>query len=385
MRFLHTSDWHLGRRLHGVDLLEPQQRFLDWLVTTAATEQVDLVVVAGDVYDRAVPPPEAVALLDRALTGLAASGVPVLLTAGNHDSAVRLGFGAALAQVAGVHLRTRVADLDRPVLLSDEHGDVAVYGIPYLHPDATMAELGAERSHHAVLTAALARIRDDAAGRGVTRTVVAAHAFVTGAAASDSERDIRVGGIGEVDAAVFAGIDYVALGHLHRRQHVRSHEGTVRYCGSPLAYSFSERDNSPSVELVELGADGTVTSRALPAPVPRRLREVRGTLEDLLGRATTDLADCRDAWLRVVLTDAVRPHAPLERLRTVWPHTLVLDFAPGGSDGAPCLTPVTATTDAVELCTAFVEHVQGGPPDPATRQLLREVVEHASADLEAVG
>ncbi len=387
MRLLHTSDWHLGRRLHGVELLEHQQRFLDWLVATVAAERVDLVVVAGDVYDRAVPPPEAVALLDRALTGLAAARVPVLLTAGNHDSAVRLGFGSALAEVAGVHLRTRIEDLDRPVVLTDDHGEVAVYGIPYLHPDATMAALGAERSHLGVLSAALLRIRADAATRGAGRTVVAAHAFVTGAAPSDSERDIRVGGIGEVGADVFAGVDYVALGHLHRRQRVASRTGTVRYCGSPLAYSFSERDNVPSVELVELGAKGTVTTRALPAPVPRRLREVRGRLDDLLARAATDLADCHDAWLRVVLTDTARPHAPLERLRAVWPHTLVLDFAPEGGAGDPAgtLVRVTAATDPVELCAAFVEHVQGEPPDRATRDLLREVVEHAGADLEAVG
>lgn len=387
MRFLHTSDWHLGRRLHGVELLEHQRTFLDRLVTTAADERVDLVVVAGDVYDRAVPPPDAVALLDRVLTGLAAADVPVLLTAGNHDSAVRLGFGSALAAAAGVHLRTRVEDLDRPVLVADEHGEVAVYGIPYLHPDATMAELGADRSHHGVLSAAMARIRADASARGAPRTVVAAHAFVTGAAPSESERDIRVGGIGEVDAEVFEGVDYVALGHLHRRQQVPSRTGTVRYCGSPLAYSFSERDNTPSVELVELAADGAVTTRALPAPVPRRLREVRGRLDALLARATTDLASCRDDWLRVVLTDSARPHAPLERLRAVWPHTLVLDFAPEGGthDRADHLVRVTATTDAVELCAAFVEHVQGEPPDPPTRELLREVVELAGADLEAVG
>src|SRR5215475_1549443 len=186
MRLIHTSDWHLGRTLHGADLLDAQARFLDWLLATSIEHEVHAVVVAGDIYDRAVPPVDAVAILDQALRGFAAASIPVLLTSGNHDSAVRLGFGSRLSELAGVHLRTAVDDIARPVVLADEHGQVALYGIPYLLPDAVMDHLGAERSHASVLAAATRLIRSDAAQRGIARTVVAAHAFITGAVASES-------------------------------------------------------------------------------------------------------------------------------------------------------------------------------------------------------
>ena len=265
MRLIHTSDWHLGRTLHGESLLEHQGTFLEWLLAQAVSQHADAVVVAGDVYDRAVPPADAVALLDFALTAFARQRIPMIITSGNHDSAVRLGFGSGLSEAAGIHLRTSVADSARPVVLTDAGGEVGIYGLPYLLPDAVMAELGAERSHESVLAAAAARIHADAASRGIGRVVIAAHAFVRGAAASESERDIRVGGIGDAPASVFGSACYVALGHLHGQQLVQPGAGagrgdadgrgddasatdgacrasgpTVRYCGSPLAFSFSE-------------------------------------------------------------------------------------------------------------------------------------------------
>src|SRR3984957_6205750 len=166
MRLLHTSDWHLGRALHGESLLAPQAVFLDWLLAEAVSQQVDAVVVAGDVYDRAVPPVDAVRLRDRRLTAFARAGVPMLIISGNHDSAVRLGFGSGLSEAAGIHLRTSVAEIARPVLLTDSGGEVGVYGLPYLLPDAVMAELDADRSHESVLAAAAALLHPDAASRG---------------------------------------------------------------------------------------------------------------------------------------------------------------------------------------------------------------------------
>ena len=219
MRLIHTSDWHLGRTLHGENLLPYQDSFLRWLLDESVRQRAGAVVVAGDIYDRAVPPLDAVRLLDAALLRFAQARIPVILISGNHDSAVRLGFGAGLSEAAGIHLRTSVTDLARPVLLADEDGPVAVYGIPYLLPDAVMADLGVQaRTHEAVLAEAARLIRADAASRGVARTVVAAHAFVTGGQPAESERDIRVGGVADVPAAVFAGFSYVALGHLHGAQ-----------------------------------------------------------------------------------------------------------------------------------------------------------------------
>ncbi len=381
MRLIHTSDWHLGRTLHGENLLGHQEAFLDWLLAQAQRHQVHAVLVAGDVYDRAVPPVDAVRLLDAALLRFSHAGIPMVLTSGNHDSAVRLGFGAGLSEAAHIHLRTSLADAARPVLLDDEHGPVAIYGIPYLLPDAVLAELNCARSHQAVLTAVTARIRQDAADRGIDRAVVMAHAFVTGARPADSERDIRVGGIADVPADVFGGFSYAALGHLHGQQQVAAGESStvVRYSGSPLAFSFGEKNQAKSVTLAELDGAGQVTVTQLATPVPRPLREVRGRLPELLDRAEGDLAGLAGAWVKVVLTDPVRPAAPMERLREKWPHTLVLDFDPdGGLPGAAAdLERLAAATDPVEICGLFVEFTSGGPPDDAQRAVLRAAVEAA--------
>jgi DNA repair protein SbcD/Mre11 len=380
MRLLHTSDWHLGRTLHGESLLPYQAAFLEWLLAQAVSHRVDAVVVAGDVYDRAVPGTDAVALLDRSLAAFAAAAIRVVLISGNHDSAVRLGFGSALSEAAGIHLRTSVADITRPVVIADEFSEVGVYGVPYLLPDAVMAELAAERSHTSVLAAATRRIRDDAAARGLSRTVIAAHAFVTGGQACESERDIRVGGIGDVPAGVFAGCSYAALGHLHGQQRVTTGTATVaRYSGSPLAFSFSERDDTKSVVLADIDAAGQATTQLLATPVARPLRQVRGRLADLLTRADGDLAGLSGAWIKAVLTDPARPTAPMERLREKWPHTLVLEFAPEGGlpDAENDLRRLATTTDPVEVCALFTEYALGAPPDAAQRAVWRDAVETA--------
>ncbi len=380
MRLIHTSDWHLGRTLHGESLLGHQGVFLRWLVDQAVTRQVDAVLVAGDVYDRAVPSTDAVRLLDETLVAFFHARVPVILTSGNHDSWVRLGFASRLSEAAGIHLRTRVEDIARPVILRDSRGEVGIYGIPYLLPDAVMAELGAERSHASVLAAARKRIRADAAARGLSRTVVIAHALVTGGQTSDSERDIRVGGIGDAPARALAGCSYLALGHLHGQQRVDIGGATTAgYSGSPLAFSFSERHHHKSVTLAEIGGDGTVETQLLPTPVPRPLREVRGRFDDLLARAGTDLADLAGAWVKAVLTDQARPIAPMERLREKWPHTIALDFQPeGGLTGPDAdLARLAEATDPVEICGLFVDFVAGAPPDEAQLAVLRQAVEAA--------
>jgi exonuclease SbcD len=380
MRLIHTSDWHLGRTLHGENLLPHQEAFLGWLLGQAVTHAVSAVVVAGDIYDRAVPPADAVRLLDKALVDFARAGIPVVLTSGNHDSAVRLGFGAGLSEAAGIHLRTRVADLARPVIVSDEHGEVAIYGIPYLLPDAVMADLGTGRSHAAVLGAAAARIRADAQARGITRTVVLAHALITGGQVCDSERDLRVGGIGDAPASVLTGFSYLALGHLHGRQAVQAPGGAAAgYSGSPLAFSFSERNQVKSVTLAQIDGSGRVATEYLPVPVPRPLREVRGRLDELLARADGDLADLAAAWVKAVLTDQARPAAPMERLRGKWPHTLVLDFAPDGGLTSPeaDLRRLAQASDPAQVCALFAEYAGGSPPDAAQREVLRAAVEAA--------
>ncbi|MGH8967190.1 MAG: metallophosphoesterase family protein, partial [Actinomycetes bacterium] len=236
MRILHTSDWHLGRSFHREGLLDAQAVYVDHLLGTIASEDVDLVVVSGDIYDRALPPVDAVKLADETFARLAASRAKVVVTSGNHDSARRLGFNSRLIDASGVFFRTDASASGVPVLLEDRHGPVAVYPLPYLEPDLLREPWQLDsRSHAAVLGEAMRRITDDLARRPRgTRSVAMAHAFVAGGDACDSERDISVGGVSIVPAGMFDGVDYAALGHLHGRHTLTE---SIRYSGSPLAYS----------------------------------------------------------------------------------------------------------------------------------------------------
>ncbi|NKQ28528.1 exonuclease SbcCD subunit D [Streptomyces galbus] len=379
MRLLHTSDWHLGRAFHRVNLLGAQAEFIGHLVATAREREVDAVVVSGDVYDRAVPPLAAVELFDDALPRLADLGVPTVMISGTHDSARRLGVGAGLIDRAGIHLRTDPAAAGTPVVLADAHGDVAFYGLPYLEPALVKDEFGVERpSHEAVLAAAMDRVRADLAARAPgTRSVVLAHAFVTGGETSDSERDITVGGVASVPAGVFDGVDYVALGHLHGCQTLTER---VRYSGSPLAYSFSEADHRKSMWLVDLAADGAVPAERVDCPVPRPRARRRGTLEDLL--ADPGLARREDAWVEAALTDAVRPADPMARLTERFPHALSPAFAPERAPADPggSYAGRLADRDDQQVAEDFVAHVRGSGPDDDERAVLREAFDAVRAD-----
>ena len=379
MRLLHTSDWHIGRSLHGTDLLAEQEQVLGGLAEVVAAEQVDVVVVAGDVYDRAVPSADATAVLDRVLTRLRAAGAAVVLTPGNHDSARRLGFAAGLLAVSGVHVRATTGLLDEPVLLADEHGEVAVYGLPYLEPEVARHELGVPgaRSHEAVLGAAMERVRADLFLRPGARSVVLAHAFVGGGMPSDSERDICVGGVDLVPAAVFDGVDYVALGHLHRPQTLTDR---VRYSGSPLAYSFGEAGQRKQAWLVELDGAGLAGVRPVPLPVPRELTVLRGELAELL--ADPQLAAVEDHFVSVQLTDPVRPVDPMRRLQGRFPHCVHLEWTGAGTstDTRSYQERLSGRSD-LEVAGEFVAHVRGVGASDAERELLgRALVAAARED-----
>ncbi|MEU4874278.1 exonuclease SbcCD subunit D [Streptomyces sp. NPDC021608] len=379
MRLLHTSDWHLGRAFHRVNMLGAQAEFIGHLVATVREREVDAVVVSGDVYDRAVPPLAAVELFDDALHRLAGLGVPTVMISGNHDSARRLGVGAGLIGRAGIHLRTDPAAAGTPVILADAHGEVAFYGVPYLEPALVKDEFGVDRAaHESVLTAAMDRVRADLAARAPgTRSVVLAHAFVTGGEPSDSERDITVGGVASVPAGVFAGVDYTALGHLHGCQTITER---VRYSGSPLAYSFSESEHRKTMWLVDLGAGGEVRAERVDCPVPRALARVRGTLEDLL--ADPALARHEQAWVEATLTDAVRPADPMARLAERFPHTLSLVFAPERAPDDPAVSYARRLADRSdqEIAEDFVAHVRGAGPDAREQGVLRDAFDAVRAD-----
>jgi DNA repair protein SbcD/Mre11 len=357
MRMLHTSDWHLGRSLHRADLRTAQAAFLDHLVSVVRAEHVDVVLVAGDVYDRAVPPVDAVELCEDALVRLHATGARIVLISGNHDSARRLGFGSGLLDLAGVHLRTQIAGVAQPVLLEDAHGPVAVYGVPYAEPGE--------------LLEAVRGIHPDADARGVRRRVVMAHGWVTGGAASESERDITVGGVGQVPAGTFDGFSYAALGHLHGQQTLAGH---LRYSGSPLPYSFSEATHRKGSWLVELDAAGVTRAEHVPAPVYRKLSVLRGRLADLL--ASPAYAQYEDDFVSVTLTDPARPQGPMDALRTRFPHILVLTFEPDGVlPDTRCYRARVAGRDDRAIAEEFVQHVRNAPVTNGERRLLTDAFE----------
>jgi len=384
VRILHTSDWHLGRSFHREGMLTHQAAYVDHVLEVVERERVDLVVVAGDIYDRALPPVDAVRLASEAFTRLARSRAQVVVTSGNHDSAHRLGFGSDLIDAAGIFIRTRADHVGAPVLLHDEHGPIAVHGLPYLDPDHVREPWGLpSRSHEAALTEAMRRVRADLVERpATTRSVVLAHAFVAGAGGlaetSDSERDISVGGVSIVPTSVFDGIDYVALGHLHGRHTLTDH---VRYSGSPLAYSFSEATHTKGSWLVELGPSGLLRAEFVPAPVPRPLARLRGDLETLL--SDPGLVDAEHAWVQATLTDAVRPAQAMDRLRRRFPHALVLGFEPVGADdlAAPSHRPTPGRSDH-DIARDFVATLRGRPASHGESALLLEACDSCSHDRE---
>ena len=380
MRILHTSDWHLGRSFHGTGTLDAQRIFVDNLEKTVREEAVDVVLVAGDVYDRALPAVDVVALFDEALERLTVAGAQIVISSGNHDSATRLGFGGSIMARGGVHLRTRLEDIGAPVIWPlGPDAELAVYGIPYLEPRLVADALGAEiGTHTAVTRAALDLVRVDLDRRRNDRRVVSivmAHTFAAGGTGSDSERDLAIGGLGSIPLALFDGFDYTALGHLHGRQKL-SH--TVRYSGSPLAYSFSEVNQGKGAWLLDVTPDGVRGIRTVEWPAPRELAVLSGVLEDLLRRE--DLVRAESAYCHITLTDSERPARAMERLRNRFPDTLVLAFAPEGGrqdDARTYSQRIAEAEDDTDICCGFLEHVRGRKASAEEHALIRSTVDAA--------
>ncbi|MDU5962430.1 MAG: exonuclease SbcCD subunit D [Dermabacter sp.] len=330
MKILHTSDWHLGRTLHGENLHEYQREFQDFLLAKVRETGAHALVIAGDIYDRSVPPVEAVELLHESLAALAEE-TTVILTPGNHDSAVRLGFGAKLMR-PGIHILADVEGIEHPVSVADEHGEVLFFGLPFLDPDLarySLAPKGGDplpRTHEDVTVQAMDRVRAKLEILGHPRSVVLAHTFVAGGDGSDSERDLSVGGVASVPGGVFAGVDYVALGHLHGCQNmsalVPGERPVAWYSGSPLAFSFSERHHTKAVLLVEMDSSGLVEVERIPTPVRRRLIELDGSLKEILDSAPNYSED----WVHAIVREETRPAHLQQVLSAALPHLLFTEF-----------------------------------------------------------
>lgn len=321
MKFLHLADLHLGKRVNGFSMLEDQVYILRQILTILDDERPDGVLIAGDVYDKPVPPTEAVELLDGFLTELCTRGVPVLLISGNHDSPERLAFGGRVMDSCGIHIAPVYGGAVAPVVLRDEFGPVSVWLLPFLKPAHVRrwfpdAEI---ESYTDAVAAAIAHMDIDPAARNVLVT----HQFVTGGARSGSE-ELSVGGTDNVDSSVFAPFDYVALGHLHGAQQIS--RPTIRYAGSPLKYSFSEASQHKSVTVVTLGEKGAVDVRTLPLTPLRDLREIRGSYDELTARSFYEHTTYRSDYLHLILTDEQDVYDAVGRLRAIYPYLMTLDY-----------------------------------------------------------
>lgn len=325
MRILHTSDWHLGKKFHGASLDDEQTRVGTRIAEISAELAVDAVLIAGDLYDRSQPPADAVSQLDEALEAIRASGAVVVGIAGNHDSGPRIGMGERAMTRGGITLRGDVGRSGEPVIVADRDGNpgLAVLPIPYLDPPVAAGplELPTARTHAEVMRAAVGR----AAARRPAGlpSVVVAHGFVAGGNVSDSERTLAVGGAELIAVEVFAGFDYVALGHLHRPQAITE---TVHYSGSPLPYSFSEGDDTKGVRIIDLDQRGITSQAFVPLGVGRPAITIRGELNELLHSAAHNSAE--EAWLRAELTDQQLPRDAMRQLQRRFPHAVALAHHP---------------------------------------------------------
>lgn len=368
MKLLHTSDWHIGRTFHGHSTLAALGLVLDALVETVRAERIDAVLVAGDVFDSAVPAAEHFTLLTRTLEAIRAAGADVVLTSGNHDSPARLGFQAGLLRSSGVHVLTDPEAYAEPVVVRDASGlEVGVYGIPFLEPALYRHRHPEEslRRHEEVLAFAMGRVRAaaEAAGRP---WVMLAHCFAVGAPAAVLERDITAGGLDYVSVEHFAAADYAALGHIHGRAELLPN---VRYCGAPLHYSFGEAAKPRGGWLVTIGAEGLEGVEWSPLPVPRRLSVIEGRLAELL--ADPSLAEFEADWVSAVLTDAVRPLDAMASLQARFPGCATLEHRPPHAAAEPraYAERIRGRSD-VDVVDDFLAHVRYGHGATATERAL---------------
>jgi len=378
MRLIHTADWHLGRLFHGHHLTGDQAAVLDHLIELVRDVRPAALLVAGDLYDRAVPPTEAVELLDHVLTEIVVGqGVPVVAISGNHDSPERVGFGAELCRERGLLVAGPLSPHAAPLVLSDEHGVLAVHALPYAAPAEARYRYEDDtiHDHAAALEAGVVRAR--AATPKGARCVVVAHAFVTGAQTSESERPLSLGGAGEVPSSIFAGLDYVALGHLHRPQ--RAGGDRVRYAGSLMKYSFAEHDQRKAVAVVDIGAPtddglGALAVELVELGAPRDVRRLEGTLAEILERGRTDPG--RDDYVLASLHDRGALLDPLSRLRDVYPWTMKVERPEAEREVASrSARPDPRRTGEAELFADFFRYVTSDDLSSEERSAFAEVVE----------
>ena len=330
MKLMHLSDLHLGKRLNEISLYDDQKYILQQLVSIAQANRPDAILIAGDVYDKSVPAAEAVGLFDSFLNQLAELNFPVYIISGNHDSAERLAFGAQLMQKSRVHIASAYTGQAQEFVLQDEYGAVHIFLLPFLKPALVKHYLPEEEAdkintYHDALQAAVRQLPLDI----TERNVLVAHQFVTGAISAGSEA-VNVGGLDNIGVEVFANFDYVALGHIHNPQNVGGKE-SIRYCGTPLKYSFAEWQQQKSVTFVELGAKGSLQIKLVPLQPLHELRYLKGTYQEIMRKDNykaypIDEDGCLHDFYYITLTDEDDVPNALQNLRSVYKNILQLDY-----------------------------------------------------------
>ncbi|WP_428611474.1 exonuclease SbcCD subunit D [Shewanella sp.] len=370
MKFIHTSDWHIGRQLHNQSLLDDQRHVLSQIVSLAKTHEVDALIVAGDIYDRSVPPANAVALLDEVLNELIALGIKVIMIAGNHDGHERLGFAARQMQSSGLHIVGPLTAEISPIHLGSASGDAVFYPLPYAEPATVRLQLDCQVStHEEAMAELLTQVHQDDS-QGLPKVVIA-HCFLDGGSESESERPLSIGGADKISPKLFEGFDYTALGHLHGPQYKGAEQ--IRYSGSILKYSFSEQHQNKSVTLVEL-VQGETSISLLPLEPLRDVRILEGALDELLAQGVKDPG--REDYLMVRLLDK---HAILDamgKLRNVYPNVLHLERTGlMAANEQLAIASDHIKKGELEMFKDFFTQVSGEPMSEAQLELITQTLD----------
>lgn len=377
MKLIHLSDLHLGKRVNEFSMLEDQAYILMKILNVIDAEQPDAVLIAGDVYDKSVPSAEAVELFDDFLVKLASRTfrgrqLRIFVISGNHDSPERLAFGGRLMDAKGVHLAPVYSGSVTPITLSDSFGPVNIYMLPFVKPvhvKRFFPDAGIESYTDALATAVRAMGIDTA-----VRNVLIAHQFVTGAERSESE-ELSVGGMDNVDVSVFDGFDYVALGHIHGPQMIGSER--VRYCGTPLKYSFSEASHEKSVTVAELGDKGSLAVRTVPLIPKRDMSELKGTYAEIMSKSFYEKSSFQEDYVRITLTDEDDVPQALANLRVVYRNLMKLDYDNARTRHIGVLEDLTEAEkkSPAEVFSEFYEQQNGVPLNEEQSALLTNLTE----------
>lgn len=382
MKFLHTGDLHIGKTVNDFSMIEDQKQILRQIAETAKTEQADAIVIAGDIYDRAIPPSEAVVLFDDFLTDMVKAGITVLMVSGNHDSPERVGFAEGILKKQGIHIAGVYKEELKEVTLQDAYGEVTFVLMPFVKP----ATVGAKNSGEAVekmLQQSKEPQQPMQQSENNKRTVLVTHYFVTNKGKepelSEGETTVHVGGLDNVEASLFEDFDYVALGHIHKPQQIGERE--VYYAGAPLAYSFSEAGGVKAVNLVELEEKGKISVKKIPLKPLHEMRRIRGRIEELMKPEIAEAAD-REDYIQAELTNEEELIDPIGTLRTVYPNIMqiVLTKNELKENDAYVSRLKEKRKSIVELFEGFYEMIREEKPDEERMRVIREAAEEAEEE-----